>query len=1120
MSGASLAGEIVAMVVCAERALTRAELADAFAGDAGDDAVADSLVTELGEILYCSEPAGTLHFSHAELRELASARLRATERVRAERRLLRWAARYQRRHWPAGTPGYLLGQYPVLLARTRPMEVQELWSDLAFVERATAARGLCDVRAAVLAAAASATGHERLRDLAGIMARVPPRSGGDSSWLIREICKRAIALGLPGLAEDARRQLRRGPHPRLVPRTVLDAESAAVTHRLDRPAPGSNAAITRDGTQVFSVSDLTLWRWRLDTGAREPLGATKGPGFSATVAVSGNGRVCAVAELGVPTARVWTQGGRQTVTVSSRPGDGQVTALAISGDGHTLLAASYDGTLIALDTRSWQRRRLRSPVERVTSLSAWRDRCVVVGADGSIHVLSVDDGRARALDTGGVAISAAVAAAEFQVTAVGSDGRLRRWVDLAAAPRIYECAEPLAAVENSPDGQTVVAASREGNIWVWRDGDPLARCQVGGHPDRRMPLRLALSGDGRRLVTCGELLQVWDVDRLAAGKRAPSGRPRAISMSEDGERVLYMQGRRPTVWRPADGIVEPLADLEPAAVARTGGWPTWRIKRWDLEGPSVRPVPLEGRSMDGEDLPHSHGRTGKAAANPDGTQVLLAEADGTISHLTLDADTVSYAPPFPAELRPKVLALRLNPTPAALIQTHTPRQWPPPEVLESEGYVKSLPPDWLDALAKRRPPPPEVQRWIVPLPDGAPVRVTQPDGWDVATALGSKLWIAVRRDRDQITIHEGEGPAAPVSMISGRRQGDVLDVVLAADGTWLAADSPLTPITDVWDTRSPSARHRRRLPGNLAGTSASGRWVVTREDGELRIWDTEQPGQPPVAISPNEWPDSVFVSDDGSRVITVTGPQILMWDLLDERPTDTDAAIEVAAISADGRRAVGAGRAGVLIWDLEVGAEVRTLDVPLTRVSAVGIGGSGNTVAVGRWDPNWVYDMRAAEWYRASGGWSAGWTPGVRGVVALQVARDRGTVVAVTWEGQLLRYREGRRTVLPVAVSPVLAVSPTGTRAITATPTGLGIHDLEAGSITRELFDGECDGLAMVGGVPVAAQGDEIVFAGDPPVRRTAGPLDSLCGGLSRTGDLLLCYCEAKTGTIVLATVE
>jgi WD40 repeat protein len=338
--------------------------------------------------------------------------------------------------------------------------------------------------------------------------------------------------------------------------------------RLRIPAPARDLAFQPDGRALVALDDDgTLHRW--DTGtwreARLPCSAKacdeKGdlvgplvfdPSGSGALVVfdrAGRGlfwdtarrnRTEATLTPPEPTAVravAFVAGGRHLVTcdaegslrswdaTTGRPDcehplgtGGGTSALAISPDGHTLVAGCDDGRVVRWDLA---RGRILgptlphgSPVRKLAFLGDGR-RILVATRDGQIRVWDLESLRVDTLPAEGVAVTCLAVSPDGDRFATGTEGgTVRLWdaTTLRQSGQTFKLVGTVRCLAFRPDGRALAVGLEDGTISIWEvpPAGPIAPRLFTQGPVRAV----AFSADGKHLLAAGDRgLEQWDLGR-------------------------------------------------------------------------------------------------------------------------------------------------------------------------------------------------------------------------------------------------------------------------------------------------------------------------------------------------------------------------------------------------------------------------------------------------------------------------------------------------------------------------------------------------------------------------------------------------------------------------------
>ncbi len=708
---------------------------------------------------------------------------------------------------------------------------------------------------------------------------------------------------------------------------VLLVIAIAATHSADRArneALSRQVAIEASGlapTDPALAMQLAVAAYRiaptlqatstlLDATAGEMPTRLLGPIGPSTLAVSGNGRVLAVAYADSDLVRIYAldQGvPKLLASVTSAPRTASTYAVALNAAG-TLLAAGGTDRRVTL----WSLSLPRQP-RRLATLTA---------GTSTVYGLS--------FSSGGGALAAADA-----------DGAVARWSlarpshPVAQASLVAPHRPALQAVAYSPSGETVAAAGANGALVVWQahgEGKPLAALSAGA----TTLTTVAYSPNGTTIAAGAQdaLIYLW---RVTAGGRPQSFHAPLRGFSSWVDSLSFSHSGR---W---------LAAGDSDETVRTWSTSTWR----QIRPPLPQPAPVTGLAFGAGDRQlvsvDENGTTRVWRFPPPSTYT----APGGLYTIDYSANAhelaaISGGPAGDVEL----WNVRSPRRPALIASVHVPGPFGAVAAvgaLSTNGRLLAVG----DAAAR-------VQLVSVTHPTrprllGGELTGAVPYIEQIDFSPDGRL-LAVGDDAGRIHMWDISDPSRPLALPTIDRSGassNVFGIAFSPDGELMAvacADHQVW-LWDIANPRTPRLLARLRGFASYAYTvafSPNGRLLAAGSaDDTVRLWDVSHPATPRLLdrlTGPTSTVYQVAISPDGRTLAaSTTGGQVWLWGIANSaRPvaqaTLTAATGEVYDVnfSPDGRTLVAGGTDDrMTFWDYhpaQVAARICSLaGSPITR---------------------------------------------------------------------------------------------------------------------------------------------------------------------------------------------
>jgi WD40 repeat protein len=317
----------------------------------------------------------------------------------------------------------------------------------------------------------------------------------------------------------------------------------------------------------------------------------------------------------------------------------QVTAVAVSPDGRTIVSGSYDRTVKVWEAASGRLlRSLEGHTDWVTAVAVSPDgRTIVSGSrDRTVQVWEAGSGRLlRSLEGHTDWVTAVAVSADGRTIVSGSeDCTVKVWE--ADSGRLLRSLEGhivgVRAVAVSPDGRTIVSGSSDDTVKVWAAGSGRLLRSLEGHT--AAVTAVAFSPDGRTIVSGSEdcTVKVWAADsgRLLRSLEGHIVGVRAVAVSPDGRTIVSgSEDCTVKVWaadsgrllRSLEGHTDWVTAVAFSPDGRTivSGSSDDTVKMWEAASGRLLRA-LEGHTAD----------VTAVAVSPDGHTIVSGAADGTV----------------------------------------------------------------------------------------------------------------------------------------------------------------------------------------------------------------------------------------------------------------------------------------------------------------------------------------------------------------------------------------------------------------------------------------------------------------------------------------------------------
>ncbi len=388
-------------------------------------------------------------------------------------------------------------------------------------------------------------------------------------------------------------------------------------------------------------------------------------GYIAAASFANQGKTLAIANWDNGNLEIWDMPGDRLRNRIETNATG-FTAMQLTEEGNMLMAATKDGAVMVYDIASRKQQSHQKTNTRIQDLAIAPDQKSFITGDEDGHLQRWSRrgrrlGRVELAHRSGIGSIRVSPTGNIVATTGASDSSVKLWKlsRKSLTPRdtipSIETGKPVEAIAFSPDGSSLISASKDGTIQRWNLSNGQSQSSFSAN---RNLTGMRLSSDGRMLLTgtylrqslyawdpnTGQQLRGWGGDRLNLHQISPDGQ-RAIA-GEYEIKQINLVADTPNTRLGGDWTIDDLAlAQERQKLITANGDQTLRI--WDLEKKQyLRSIPTGASEIRA------------IAAHPNVPSIVIGKKNGTVQ---LWNDETGKAARFAGKHQGEVTAIALSP---------------------------------------------------------------------------------------------------------------------------------------------------------------------------------------------------------------------------------------------------------------------------------------------------------------------------------------------------------------------------------------------------------------------------------------------------------------------------